>query len=614
MSSRWIRLTAIVAEREIRQRGRSRAFLVSTIVLLLVVVAGVAIPAILAHNAKPQRVGVVGGHLAAMSEIVREAGRLTGTGVTVVPQPSLAAAEAALRSGGLDVVLANDSEVVVKQVSVADSSGSGGGLASAIADVAGLSKLVGQLPPGAADRGVTLPVRGLTPPSASLSRRLTGLFTVVLVWVLISAYGSQIAMGVGEEKQNRIVEVILASVRPLQLLVGKVTGIGILALAQAALMVAAFLGVGAAVGSSLVHGAAPGIVITGAVFLILGYAFYCTAYAAAGSLVSRQSDVGAVILPVQVPLIIAYALSYTVIYADGANVFYRVLGFLPPTAPIARLPAAHGADRHARAVRRGRRARLAGGGLRRPGGGGHGVDGAHRGDHLRAVHPAHRLPGPAASGANPPRSRLIYSGRVDRQRWDDRYSSAEFEWSMHPNQFVAEQLAGLPPGRALDLAAGEGRNSVWLAERGWSVTAVDFSRVGLEKGRKLSAAHGVPDGQVNWVVADLGEYQPARAAFDLVLIAYLQVGADLRGRVLAGAAAALVPGGTLLVVGHDLTNLTEGVGGPTSPDVLYTPEAITAGLPALRILRAERVRRTVERDGGQATAIDTLVRAERPAG
>jgi SAM-dependent methyltransferase len=203
---------------------------------------------------------------------------------------------------------------------------------------------------------------------------------------------------------------------------------------------------------------------------------------------------------------------------------------------------------------------------------------------------------------------------VDRQQWDDRYSSAEFEWSMHPNQFVAEQLGRLPPGRALDLAAGEGRNSVWLAERGWSVTAVDFSRVGLEKGRKLSAAHGVPDGQVDWVVADLGEYQPARTAFDLVLIAYLQVGADLRGRVLAGAAAALVPGGTLLVVGHDLTNLTEGVGGPTSPDVLYTPEAITAGLPALRILRAERVRRTVERDGGQATAVDTLVRAERPAG
>lgn len=330
MNRRWFRLTAIVAQREIRQRGRSRAFAVSTIVLLLVVAAGVAIPAIVAKNARPQRVGLVGAPVAAMTGVVREAGRLTDTAVTMVREPSLAAAETALRGGQLDVALVNDSEVVVKQVQLA-----GGGLPASIADVAGLSKLLGQLPPGAADRGVTLPVRGLAPPSASLSRRLTGLFTVVLVWILISAYGSQIAMGVGEEKQNRIVEVILASVRPIQLLVGKVFGVGLLALAQAVAMVAVFLGLGAAVGSSLVHGAAAGIVIVGAVFLVLGYAFYCTAFAAAGSLVSRQSDVGTVVLPVQLPLIIAYALSYTVIYANGASTFYHVLGFLPPTAPIA---------------------------------------------------------------------------------------------------------------------------------------------------------------------------------------------------------------------------------------------------------------------------------------
>ena len=202
---------------------------------------------------------------------------------------------------------------------------------------------------------------------------------------------------------------------------------------------------------------------------------------------------------------------------------------------------------------------------------------------------------------------------MDRQQWDERYSGAQFEWSMHPNQFAAAELAGLTPGRALDLAAGEGRNSVWLAERGWSVTAVDFSRVGLEKGRKLSAARGVGDSQVDWVVADLSEYEPAREAFELVLIAYLQVTAALRARVLAAAAAALVTGGTLLVIGHDLANLTEGVGGPQSPDVLYTPEAIIAELPGLRIVRADRMHRTVERDGGTATAIDTLVRAERPA-
>jgi SAM-dependent methyltransferase len=264
-----------------------------------------------------------------------------------------------------------------------------------------------------------------------------------------------------------------------------------------------------------------------------------------------------------------------VIYANGASVFYHVLGFLPPTAPIA-MPVLYAAgDVPACCVRC----------------------------------------SPAAAAAKPAAlaRRLSYRGRVDRQQWDARYSGAEYEWSMHPNLFVAAELDGVPPGRALDLAAGEGRNSVWLAERGWRVTAVDFSRVGLDKGRKLSAAHGVADGQVDWIVADLSEYPLPRSSYDLVLIAYLQVSAALRARVLAGAAAALVPGGTLLVVGHDLANLAEGTGGPSSPDVLYTPEAITEALPGLRIIRAERVRRPVERDGTHATAVDTLVRAERPA-
>jgi SAM-dependent methyltransferase len=202
---------------------------------------------------------------------------------------------------------------------------------------------------------------------------------------------------------------------------------------------------------------------------------------------------------------------------------------------------------------------------------------------------------------------------VDSQQWDERYSGSEFEWTTRPNQFVASELADLPPGRALDLAAGEGRNAVWLAERGWRVTAVDFSRVGLEKGRKLGAARGIDDAQVDWIVADLHDYVPERDAFGLVLIAYFQVGPELRAKVLAGAAAALAPGGTLFLIGHDVTNLTEGVGGPQDPDVLYTPEATVADLPGLRIERAERVLRTVERGDGSATAIDTLVRAVRKA-
>jgi len=200
---------------------------------------------------------------------------------------------------------------------------------------------------------------------------------------------------------------------------------------------------------------------------------------------------------------------------------------------------------------------------------------------------------------------------VDKRQWDERHAGAEFEWTARPNQFVAAELADLPPGRALDLAAGGGRNSVWLAERGWRVTAVDFSRVGLDKGRTLAAARGVDEARIEWIVADLCDYEPDRGAFDLVLIAYFQVGAELRAVVLARAAAALAPGGTLLVVGHDLTNLTEGVGGPQYPEVLYTPEAITAELNGLRVLAADRVHRLVERDGRSGTAIDTLVRAVR---
>lgn len=200
-----------------------------------------------------------------------------------------------------------------------------------------------------------------------------------------------------------------------------------------------------------------------------------------------------------------------------------------------------------------------------------------------------------------------------QQRWDERYSGTEFQVRTQPSEFVVAELAGLPAGRALDLAAGAGRHSVWLAEQGWSVTAVDFSRAGLEKARQLSAARGVGDDQVDWVVADLSDYAPARDAFELVLVAYLQVDASLRAKVLTGAAVALTPGGTLLVVGYDLANLTDGDGGPQNPDVLYTPESITAELAGLNILRAGRTRRTVERDGGTATAIDTLVRAERPS-
>jgi ABC-2 type transport system permease protein len=333
MNTSSLHLTWLVARREIQLRAKTRVFVITTAILLIAVALAVSLPAILSGPSKPDRIGVVGGVTTTLSGIITEAGRLAGGQAVAVSEPSLAAAETALRNGDLSAVLVPGQEIFVKQVPVGGVSGSVGTLSQ----LAGLAKLI-QTVPGAASavsHGVTLPVRGLESPSKSLSSRLTGLFTIIIVWILISVYGSQIAMGIGEEKSSRVVEVLLSAVRPVQLLVGKVLGIGLLALIQAAAMLAVFIVAGFASGSSLVHGATLGVVIAGAVFIVLGYAFYCTAYAAAGSLVSRQSDVNSTIMPVQLPLILAYALSYTVIYANSANAFYHVLGFLPPTAPIA---------------------------------------------------------------------------------------------------------------------------------------------------------------------------------------------------------------------------------------------------------------------------------------
>ena len=199
---------------------------------------------------------------------------------------------------------------------------------------------------------------------------------------------------------------------------------------------------------------------------------------------------------------------------------------------------------------------------------------------------------------------------MNREHWDERYGTEELIWKAEPNRFLVEELDALAPGRALDVACGEGRNAVWLASKGWRVTGVDFSRAGLAKAQRLATDRGV---EVTWVEADVVEWRPPTASFDLVVVMYLHLPAEQRRRALAHAAAALAPGGVLLVVGHDTSNLLKGTGGPQDPAVLFTPEEIVEDLTGLRIERAEQVKRTVVTDAGEATAIDALVRAVRPS-
>ena len=137
-----------------------------------------------------------------------------------------------------------------------------------------------------------------------------------------------------------------------------------------------------------------------------------------------------------------------------------------------------------------------------------------------------------------------------------------------------------PPGRALDLAAGEGRNALWLAERGWQVTAVDFSPGRPRQGPRARRAAR----RSTWTgcCADALTYDAGPDAFDLVVLAYLQLVADERRTAVRAAFASLRPGGTFFLVAHDSTNLTEGTGGPTGPAVLFTAEEVLADLDGER--------------------------------
>ncbi len=208
--------------------------------------------------------------------------------------------------------------------------------------------------------------------------------------------------------------------------------------------------------------------------------------------------------------------------------------------------------------------------------------------------------------------------RTDQTAWNQRYADSELVWSAAPNTWVEQLTQDLPPGKALDIAAGEGRNALWLATRGWHATAVDFSAVALQRARSLAKEQlGDDAGTVETLEADVQTWVPPTRSYDLVLVVYLHLPQQRRSAVMLAAAEAVAPGGTLLIVGHDLENLTSGHGGPQDPLVLYRPIDIVTDIePAqLVILRDETaVRSLTDGQGQPAEALDALVLARRPVG
>ena len=194
--------------------------------------------------------------------------------------------------------------------------------------------------------------------------------------------------------------------------------------------------------------------------------------------------------------------------------------------------------------------------------------------------------------------------------WDDRYAKAAAEgaavWSIEPNAWIAQVTGTLAPGTAVDLAAGEGRNALWLASRGWKVTAVDFSATGLAIGRQRAAEAAL---DLAWVTADATTWV-SPTPVDLVVMAYLQLPAAELTAAISNATASLTPGGTLALIGHDSENLEHGVGGPKDPAMLHDLEVVRAAASGLHVVECRRFDRTTA-DGN--VAIDTILLATKPA-
>ncbi len=329
-----------VAMREIKERVRGRIFRVGTLIILAAVAAAIIIPTLHSTSSGPtvQKVGVVGGLSLEAKQILDAAGSANQDAVKLVPESSVGGAKAELRSGKVFFVIVDDEQVLLNQPATSSGSPADSTLVRDTAEYLGVLKAyraAGLTPAQVMQVNLAKPVPVTTlQPGTKVPTRGASVIGLVLLFAMLTQYNTWILIGVMQEKASRVVEVLLATVRPIQLLGGKVLGIGLVALGQATLIVGFALVVAAAVGSDLLHGAAPLVLACELLWLVLGYAFYCWVYAAAGSMAERQDQVQTLALPLSIPILLGYIFSITVASSGNANLFFKILAYLPPTAPF----------------------------------------------------------------------------------------------------------------------------------------------------------------------------------------------------------------------------------------------------------------------------------------
>ena len=329
----------LVAGREIRERVRSKVFRVATVVSAIVVAGIVVVPNLGSDRAPTYDVGLVGRTTPALRDAVENVGGAIGGTVRAEAVESVGAAERALKSGALDLAVIDGASLVVDDPVASSRLNNRLRLVVAVSEAV---RLQVALEASGLDAERTraalaqrqLPVRALGKPKVSEGKQVGAFFGVVMLFFFLQQYGSWILVGVAEEKSSRIAEVLLSAVRPRQLVAGKVLGIGTVGLIQAIVVAAVGLVASRSVGTAIVSGVDPFILVAAVGWFVLGFAFYGWAYAAAGSLVSRQSEAQAAGFPIAIPLLASYAAASTALTTSEPSSVLRVLAYLPPTAPL----------------------------------------------------------------------------------------------------------------------------------------------------------------------------------------------------------------------------------------------------------------------------------------
>ena len=323
--------TFLVARREVRMRMRSRVFVGGTIVMTVGVVVGIVVASLLAGRSTPVRVGFSDGSQALERSFSATAAAI-GASVTVSDIADDNAGQAQLTAGTLDVLVTGSATAPTAVVKTAISPS----VESALSLAAEATRLsdAGLTPAAVASAMALVPVQPLQPPNPKDTENiLASLALGIVLWIALGQYGNMVAQSVVEEKATRIMEILLATIRPSRLLAGKVIGIGLVGLLQLTIVGAAALIAVQVTNVAAIPALGVASILADVVWFVLGFLFYATAYAAVASLVSRQEEVQSAVAPISIFQIAGYLLMYAAL-PNPTGPLAAVVSVLPPFAPI----------------------------------------------------------------------------------------------------------------------------------------------------------------------------------------------------------------------------------------------------------------------------------------